>query len=422
MTSPVPRSSLPLFAAGFLVSTIYYIITPILPIYCIESCTNGGLEWSRPQTFSLVGTYIAVGCSAPFLGGLCADFFSGRRTVAYSGYAMAICGIFFLPVCRHETSLLVSVLLVSLGTGFVKVCLMSSLGAVTASMAPHCRQRLYDCYYVAICMGYVSGNFISNPLFDFLQIKGIVMAVIAGLLMSSFFGVRYFTPFVKKELSSEPAHPLPRRKLLLVLSGLTALGISFFLVSHQSGTSICMFTHQVVDRSLFGFTIPTLWFVAFGSLLTIFFVPIRRKLWKGVDESVEIPEFPKTTVGFLLSCSAFACLGILALYHSSLHLSLIFMLFLANAIFFIADTHVRPMLFSAATRYVPQRYHTFSTAVVYTSIGLGGKLAGLFAGKVDTIGFASVFFTCSGICLVSATAAILLWMLAIREKAQALST
>lgn len=410
----------PLFIAGFLISSVYYIITSILPIYCIESCAQGGLEWSKAEAFSLYGTYVAVACISPFLGGLCADFFCGRRIVASFGYILALCGILLLPSCRDSYSILVSTLSIALGTGFVKVCLMSSLGTITLTMDQNIRQKLYEYYYVGMCMGFVVGNFVANPLFDLFKIKGIVGTVIGGVIISALLGFQYFTPFMKKEETNTTIHPLPRGLLFLVLGGLIFLAIPFFLVSHQCHTSISLFIHQAVDRSIAGFTIPTLWFASLGSLIMVFFVPLHRRLWRSRETSLDFCEFVKTGVGFLLSASGFVCLSLLAAHQANLATS-IFALLFANALFLIADIHVRPVLFSSVTRYVPSKYHTFSTAIVYTSVGLGAKLAGTFAARVDSIGFTNTFSICTLICLTCAALSALLWQQSARAQVRALS-
>jgi len=284
-------------------------------------------------------------------------------------------------------------------------------------MDQNSRQKLYEYYYVSMCMGFVVGNFIANPLFDLFQINGIQITAIGGLSISALFGFRYFTPFMKKEETKTTPHPLPQGRLFLVLGGLIILAIPFFLVSHQCHTSISLFIHKAVDRSVAGFTIPTLWFASLGSLAMIFFAPLHRRLWKRVESSIELPEFVKTGVGFLLSASGFACLALLAAHRSTLPISILTLLF-ANALFLIADIHVRPVLFSSATRYVPSKYHTFSTAIVYTSIGLGAKLAGSFAGIIDSIGFTNTFLICSLICIISATLSAFLWRQSSRSQAK----
>jgi len=413
----VTSRPLPLLLAGFLISTLYYVITAILPIYLVESSAHGGLEWSRSAAFSLFGTYVAVASISPFAGGACADFFCGRKIIASCGYMLVFFGILFLPVCTDALSILIVILFIALGTGFAKVCLMSSVGTITATMDHNSRQKIYEHYYVGMAMGFVVGNFLANPLFDLFGIKGIVGAAIAGLAVSCLLGFRYFTPFIKKEPTTKESPP-STNTLLLVFGGLILLAVPFSLVSHQCHTSISLFVHQAVDRSLAGFTIPTLWFASFGSLAMVFFVPIHRRFWKKVERFIEMPEFVKMGVGFLLSCSGFACIALLAASQSSLHALSILTLLFANALFFIADIHVRPVLFSSATTYVPSKYHTLSTAVVYTANGLGGKLAGAFAGNVDTIGFTNTFLLCSIICLGCATLSTLLW----RQSSRAQTT
>jgi len=383
--------------AGFLISAIYYTLTAILPIYFIESLSNGGLEWSKEQTFSVVGTYIAVAGTAPFFGGLFADFCIGRKRMTCIGFFLALSGVIgFLTTPFIVTSLLS----VALGAGFAKVGLISSV----ASLSGEERQKNYDNYYLAIATGYVTGNLIANPLFDWFGIEGLAVFVFCGFIVSGLLGVRFCSnAFIEKSEKGENAGNLP---LFAIFS---LLAVSFFLVSHQSQTSICLFVHQEADRTIGSFTVPTLWFIALGTLSAIVAVPFRRRVWENINATVRYPELLQVMVGFLFSAFSFACLGALAFWGQQLRTFHVSVLFAVNALFFIADLHVRPVLFAAATRYVPARFHTFSSAFVYVCIGVGAKLAGGIAGFVNSIGFSSLFYLCSFVCLASSLAGFVCW-------------
>jgi len=393
--------------SGFLVSVLYYLITSILPIYLVESSYNGGLSWTRAEAFSLFGTYVALSCISPFLGGLLADFFCGRRCVAWMGYALVLAGVLPLSMCRGLGALTGALAAIALGSGFLKVCLMSSIGLLSEDMSEGERHRFYDRYYMAVSFGYVVGHVCSNTVFSLFRMGGVVALSIVILITSARFAIRYLSNGVRQ--AGERDHvELRKGTIFLLLPGLILLGMMFFLASHQSHTSLSLFIHQEVDRSFFGLTIPTLWFPALGSFSMMFFVPLRRQLWKALDSTGQITECLKITVGFLLSAVGFSLFFSLTFPNSPLHHMHAGALVFANAIFFLADAHVRPVLFSAATRYVPRRYHTLSTALVYVSIGLGGKLAGVLAGGVDTVGFAAVFTRCMVLCSFCALCSLIL--------------
>jgi hypothetical protein len=80
-----------------------------------------------------------------------------------------------------------------------------------------------------------------------------------------------------------------------------------------------------------------------------------------------------------------------------------------HIICFIADFHVRPVLYASATSLMPTRYHTLSTALAYACIGLGGKLSGTLASFVDTIGFPAIFGICSCIALLCGITTFVWW-------------
>ncbi len=402
----------------FLLLSIYticaasYVITPLIPIYCIESLSNGGLAWSKAETFSIFGTFLALIYISPFIGGLLGDLILGKPVTALLGYGLMGSGLVMLNMNTSHNGVSLALLTLGLGIGFVKVNLTAAIGKLPLTI----RQRGYEYYYVASCMGFVSGGLLSNPIFNAFQMPGVMTTALVFTGISICLFLIYFGKGIVSLSAEEPSSP-PHPVSTSTHSGATIsffililLGVPFFVCSNQLATGMPVFLHQCVNRTLGSWTIPTLWFGAIGSLTMTLLSPYHRKAWINAHFFSERIEPLKLSVGFTIIAASFATTAIFATVSSSTPaLSGVPLLFCVHVTCFIADFHVRPVLFSAATALIPTRYHTLSTALVYACIGLGGKLAGTLASFVDTIGFPVIFFICSLVATVCGIISFVWW-------------
>jgi POT family proton-dependent oligopeptide transporter len=397
-SSGANRGLLSLLLCTLTIYSASYVITPLLPIYCIESTANGGLEWSKADTFSLFGTFLALLYISPFIGGLLGDFVLGKPLTAFLGYSLLGSGLIALSMYTDPTTVSLSLFALAIGIGCIKVTLSAALGKLPQEI----RQKGYDYYYIATCLGFVGGGLIANPIFSAFKMTGVVATSLFCMGISlcfffSFFGKEVFRGSQKEEnvdtSSSATVAPSNNSCAFFIL---LMFAIPFFVCSHQLATGMPVFLHQCVNRTVGGRTIPTLWFGAIGSLTMTMISPWLRRAWNTVPASPQRIEPLKLSVGCAIIAASFATTAVFATVDPSIAvLSGIPLLLCIHLTCFIADFHVRPILYSSATSLVPARYHTLSTALVSTSIGLGGKLAGTLASFVDTIGFSVLFLICS---------------------------
>jgi len=405
-------SLLSLLLSTFTVYAASYVITPLLPIYLIESPDHGGLAWSRADAFSLFGTFLALIYIAPFIGGLLSDFVLGKLSTALLGYTLLSIGLILLNTYTDPNAVSLSLLALALGIGFVKVTLSAALGGMPQEM----RQKGYEYFYVATCLGFIGGGFAANPIFSTFHMTGVVTTALCCIGISIcflciFFGkeLLYCPQKVEKNRPSSPSTAASTRSPLAFLIFLI-FAVPFFICSNQLATGMPVFLHQCVDRSIGSWTIPTLWFGAIGSLTMTLISPWLRKAWSRLPSSQQKIEPLKVSVGFTIIAASFAATSIFAsLGTSTATFSGIPLLLCIHLTCFIADFHVRPLLYASATSLMPSRYHTISTALVYASVGLGGKLAGTLASFVDAIGFSVMFLLCAMIATFCGILAFIWW-------------
>jgi POT family proton-dependent oligopeptide transporter len=323
-----------------------YIIVPLLPIYFVESLANGGLAWSKADAFSLYGTFLALIYLSPFFGGLLGDFVLGKSFTAFLGYGFITSGLSFFNMFASKNVLYFALLLLALGFGFVKVSLTAAIGRVSQEI----RQKTYEYYYLASCLGFIAGGFLSNPLFNSYTMKGVLAAVLCCTIASvifffGFFGREVFRRSLKERVSHTPSSSSTNTGAFFVL---LALGVPFFVCSCQLTTGIPIFMHQCVNRTFFGWTIPTLWFGAIGSLIMTLVSPWLRKSWSHMQTYSQKVEPLKFSVGFTIIAASLALTSILASIYSSFIPSVVgvVLLLCVHMMSCIADFHVRPVLYA----------------------------------------------------------------------------
>jgi proton-dependent oligopeptide transporter, POT family len=376
-----------------------YLISPLLPIYFVESLEHGGLDWSKAEAFSVFGTFLSLLYITPLLGGLIRDRWLGREKTELLGYFGLLAGMIVLAVSSDSSLILGALICLALGSGFVKVSLAAMLGRLPERM----RHKGYDLYYNTSCVGFVSGALIAPFIFERFFMSGVALCAIFGGACSLICHILFLRKGWKKDQREAPLEvgPEPTEVSPRLFFGLALAGLIFFACFNQLLTSIPVYVHQSLNRSFGNFSVPALWFGAFGSLLVTGLSPILRKCWTKAPLLNEQLYVLKFSFGCLAASLAFGFLVAFVRwgYDSSVAFS-IGAVALVHVLCYIADFHIRPTLMALATHCMAVRHHALATGFVFACIGLGGKTAGFLASQIDTIGFEGVFGICLAVCLL----------------------
>jgi proton-dependent oligopeptide transporter, POT family len=377
-----------LYFALFLSTFATYLLIPILPIYLVEPLMKGGLAWSKGEAFSLFGTFLACVYVSPFLGGLLADFLLGKTLTLVFGYFLCFLGSCSLFFFDSKDLFVIGLLEIAVGAGFLRVSLTSVLSSETRGEN---REKDFDGLYISLSLGFIFATFLSQVFFEWMSMSHVFAISFVAFLLSGAFG--FFTMQGKMQETEKVEKEESQRSSLGPLFFLLFLGAVFFVFMSQSMAASAIFVQQELPRNVFGFTVPTLWFQAFGSLVMVFSLAFRRKLWGRID-SLQVMSGPlKLGVAFLFLTLSFSSLYFLTVLpkESIWQVLQIVVIMISFVCFSFADSHVRPVLLSESSRSVSMKYQTLATGCVYCAIGLGGKLGGEFAGCVEYLGFPSFF-------------------------------
>ncbi|MDU8924576.1 peptide MFS transporter [Pasteurellaceae bacterium LIM206] len=172
-------------------------------------------------------------------------------------------------------------------------------------------------------------------------------------------------------------------KIRLLVCFLLIIGASLFWSSFdQQATSFNLFADRYVDRELFGFTIPTVWFQSIGSIFIVLFAPLMSLVWlKLARRGINPNSMIKFALGMLFAAACFG-LMIIATQDVIMHNIRVSPLWLVAALFLltIGELCLSPVGLSSMTKLAPARIQSVVMGLFFISISLGG-LIGSYSGN-----------------------------------------
>lgn len=162
--------------------------------------------------------------------------------------------------------------------------------------------------------------------------------------------------------------------------------IPFWALFEQAGSSLTLFTDRLVDRTMFGWSVPTPVFQSLNAGFIFIFAPILAWLW------IKLGKYnPSSPVKFAIGVFM-AGLGFLALNagiaSSGTGLVAVYFVFLIYWIHTMGELMVSPVGLSAVTKLAPARVVGMAMGSWFLYSGLSNYLAGVIASSTgaETLG------------------------------------
>ncbi|MET0794673.1 MAG: peptide MFS transporter [Polyangiaceae bacterium] len=340
----------------------YYGMKALLVLYLTKS-----LSFGDKTAYAIYGSYTALVYTTPVLGGLLADRLLGfRKAVVLGGVLMAL-GHFAMAVQNLQVFYFALGLLIC-GNGFFKPNISSIVGRLYGPDDPR-RDSAFTIFYMGINLGGLLSPLVCGYLGERFgwhwgfglagvgMLLGLVVflraqPLLAGLAdppprragaAAALLGFSAETWLYLGALLGVVAawqleqHAALVGTLLIVFGAVVLLGLIAYLLRlpdkvgrerlavallltlvsvvfwsffEQTGTSMSLFTDRNVDRSLFGWQIPTSQFQSVNSLFILLFAPGFGALWLYLARRKREPNTPlKFGLGILQ-----LGLGFIALY------------------------------------------------------------------------------------------------------------
>jgi POT family proton-dependent oligopeptide transporter len=404
----------------------FYVIQTLLIFYLV------GLKYNDSKAYAIVGSFTALAYINSLFGGVIADKFIGRSYGVLLGGVILSIGYYLFAVLGDKLYYInLSLSLISIGTGLLKPNVSSLLSTIYVNNQDDYKDSGYTLYYVGIYVGALSGSILGGyikQLFGwdiafYSSSLGCVLAILVFsygtyrynlndkriktlsinnmfytiLSLSIIFLISYFVMsyeqladfyFLMVGLSCISYiminiikyNGLQRKKLIAFLI-LIICAIGYWGVYFQQFFSISLCIARTTNSGL-----PDSILSAAESLGVILFGPLVNLLWqyllkKRIHVSVPI----KFSLGFLFNALGFLVilLGLFFAKSNQNYMSIIFVI-LAYFIISIGELSISPTSLSMVSTLIPEPLVAGMTGMSLLSIGFGGKLAAVLAGKSVT--------------------------------------
>lgn len=414
----------------------FYLLEGLLILFMTHS-----LDFSDAKSYTILGEFSTLVYITPVVGGYLADKFLGFRfavllggTLLAAGYATLISNALFLGLS-----------LIIIGNGLLKSNISSFLGLFYTGNDER-RDSGYTIFYIGINTGVLLSTILGGLLVKYIgwhstfgvAAVGMLIGIITFRLGFKYFENKGYSP-TNPEITTTTQYVLKKPLLLIgiIFSGivtyiafqlptvtnsiLAVFGVVLFIslitiairlpkierrnmfaliiimlfaivfwgLYLEVFFAVNLFTDRIVDRTMFGFTIPTPAFISLEAIFIIVLGSGIAKVWDKLHNSYKAISAPiKFSVAFL---ALGVCMQILVFSIYFKHSELIQPLWLVLFYFVltIAELSLSPVGLSMFSEYSPKHLLGLMMGAWFISVGFGGELSGFLAQQADFTGDAS---------------------------------
>ncbi|WP_125980698.1 peptide MFS transporter [Loigolactobacillus iwatensis] len=254
-----PRGLSTLFFTELWERFSYYGMRAILLFYMLDKIKNGGLAIDAPLGASIMAIYGALVFMSSVVGGFVSDRILGpRRTVLYGGILIMF-GHIVLSTPMGMIGLLLSILLITMGTGLLKPNVSDMVGGLYSKTDSR-RDAGFTIYYMGINIGALIAPWIVGWLgqtYNYhLGFSIAAIGMFVGLLQYYFNGRKYLS-----DDGLKPTDPLnsdsAKNVIKGIILGLIALAIILGIMGITGEFSI---TNIILLITIVGVVLPVVYF------------------------------------------------------------------------------------------------------------------------------------------------------------------
>ena len=382
----------------------YYGMRALLVLYLVKQ-----LNFTDYRAGIVYGTYTGLVYLTPILGGYISDRYIGKKVAILLGGVLMMLGHLTLALDSLNTFYL-GLLFLILWNGFFKPNISTLLGNLYDSKEG-LRDSAFTIFYMGINIGGSLGPLFCGYIGEVygwhygFSLAGIGMFL--GLLVfsfgvkkidSSFFIINKFSNN-KDKSEKEKLSKLERNKVFLLFF-LAIMSIFFWVPYEQMGTSVNLFTDRNVDRTLFGFEIPTSTFQSINGFLILILAPIFALIWQKLSQKKLEPSVPlKFAIGFILLGFSYLIL----LINNGDSKTSITLLIGYYFLLTMGELCVSPVGLSTVSRLAPSRFASSLMGVWFMSNAISHYISGWFSGAYSSwMSIQELFLFLGVISLISA--------------------
>ncbi len=368
----------------------------------------GGLGFSEGFAGQVYGLFTAMCYCLPLLGGYVADKYIGKRRSVLIGGIFIMCGHFTLAADAGQATFFLGLTLVAIGNGFFKPTASTMIGDLY-EQGDKRRDSAFTIYYMLFNGGAFLAPIVCGFFGETYGYKyGFLVAGIGMLLgiivylagAEKYLGDIGKYPAYKQEVKEKgEKKPLTKVEIdrISVILVLLFFVTFFWAGFEQAGSTLTLYTDKFIDKTVFGWEIPTSWLQAVNPVFIIILGPIFSALWIKLAKKGKNPSSPQKmgmgmialAVGFIFMIGAVMERGgdnpDVAVKAS--------LLWLIGTYFLhtIGELMLSPIGLSMVTKLAPVRMASMFMGVWYLSSTIANLLSGLAVGFVQQFGAMTIF-------------------------------
>jgi proton-dependent oligopeptide transporter, POT family len=417
-----PRGLYLLFITEMWERYSYYGMRAVLVLYLTTALVSGGLGMDPAKAMMLYGFYTGAVYFTPLLGGWLTDRYIGLRTaITIGGITMAL-GDFTLFALNSQTGVYLGLFLLIMGNGFFKPNISTLVGELYPERNDKRKDAAFTIFYMGINLGAffapLVAGYLAEDLFHFTDNDGIEhfgfqyaflassIGMIIGQVIFNIFSRKFLGETGTKPLRTQTATPDGKDKPLTAKEKQRTLGliivacfvVFFWAGFEQAGSSFTLYTQKFVDRTVFGYEVPTSWFQSINPLFIIILAPILSTIWYKLSNTKggDLKATTKMAFGMMLLGLGFLVLVPAVLQTGSDEANIGIkanMLFIIVTYLFhtIGELFLSPVGLSLVNKVSPVKIASLMMGVWLFSSAVANFGAGKLAALTESLGYLEIF-------------------------------
>ena len=338
----------------------------------------------------IFGFYSGFVYFTPILGGMVADRWIGQRSGVVIGALSMSAGHIAMA---FDQSFLLALLLLVIGSGFLKGNIAAQVGSLYPPDEPARRSHGYVIFSTGINIGSIAGPLLCGLLAQFLGWHygfGIAAVFMLLGLATYLHGYRFLPARVERRSYGGDRLTAADRRVVYALMGVMAIAVFQSVAYYQLYNANAVWIEQHVALDLGTFRIPVAWFQAINAAFCVVGVPLLFWIWKRQSARGREPgDLAKIATGAWLAAASNLVLVVAILVYGSTPVHPIWPLLYSGGLG-IAFMYYWPTLLALVSRAAPAKVNSTLMGLCYIVMGLANLLIGWIGGfyeKMSPAGF-----------------------------------
>lgn len=415
----------------------YYGMRAILILYMTKLWIENGLNIPESRATLIYGFFTGFVYFTPIIGGWIADRFIGQRNAITIGGITMFAGQLVLFGVNTHVGLAIGLLLLIIGNGFFKPNISTLVGRLYREGDAR-RDSAFSIFYMGINLGALLAPFAvallcnnwfatkvvaadGTELIGYGYKYGFLAAAIGmalGQILFNLLSKKYLLEIgekptkesrmpktevvdgVTQNVAKVPLTSIEKQRITVIFI-LTFFVIFFWAGFEQAGSSMTLYTDKYIDRTIFGWNIPTELFQSVNPAFIVLLAPIFAWFWNSKYGS-RLTTPVKMSLGMILLGIGFlfmllATQGVVTEGTGTKEIvtQKAALIWLVMTYFFhtIGELCLSPVGLSVVTKLAPIKLASMLMGVWMLSTFVANIIGGFIAAFVEKLGAGTIFAT-----------------------------